>query len=223
MHFFFDFFLKCVPIIAKMRYLCGGFPETMARPDGGMVDTRDLKSLGLCGCAGSSPAWGTKRRASSFLSSVFVFPQRSSHPVAHPSVRVYAPPWRYEASPAWGTKRRAGSSLPSVLVFSQRFSHPVAHPSVRIYAPLPCHRKPRFRLGHSQLRHSHPAICTASAHHPPHSPAPLSLYTSSLSSPFLLPFCCLLKGESQSYANLTSAPNKREMKYLLRPFLSNYR
>ena len=74
MHFFFDFFLKCVPIIAKMRYLCGGFPETMARPDGGMVDTRDLKSLGLCGCAGSSPAWGTKRRASSFLPSVFVFP-----------------------------------------------------------------------------------------------------------------------------------------------------
>ena len=77
MHFFFDFFLKCVPIIAKMRYLCGGFPETMARPDGGMVDTRDLKSLGLCGCAGSSPAWGTKRRASSSLPSVFVFPSSS--------------------------------------------------------------------------------------------------------------------------------------------------
>ena len=118
MHFFFDFFLKCVPIIAKMRYLCGGFPETMARPDGGMVDTRDLKSLGLYGCAGSSPAWGTKRRASSFLSSVFVSFPAFSHPVAHPSVRVYAPLWRYEASPAWGTKRRASSSLSSVFVFS---------------------------------------------------------------------------------------------------------
>ena len=29
------------------------------RPDGGMVDTRDLKSLGHNGCAGSSPARGT--------------------------------------------------------------------------------------------------------------------------------------------------------------------
>ncbi len=29
------------------------------RPDGGMVDTRDLKSLGHYGCAGSSPARGT--------------------------------------------------------------------------------------------------------------------------------------------------------------------
>ena len=129
MHFFFDFFLKCVPIIAKMRYLCGGFPETMARPDGGMVDTRDLKSLGLYGCAGSSPAWGTKTESKFILVLRFCFSQRSSHPVAHPSVRVYA--------------------------------------------PLPFHRKPRFRLGHSQLRHSHPAICTASVHHPPHSPAPL--------------------------------------------------
>ena len=29
--------------------------------DGGMVDTRDLKSLGHNGCAGSSPARGTRR------------------------------------------------------------------------------------------------------------------------------------------------------------------
>ena len=29
-------------------------------PRGGMVDTRDLKSLGLIGRAGSSPAVGTK-------------------------------------------------------------------------------------------------------------------------------------------------------------------
>ena len=31
------------------------------RPDGGMVDTKDLKSFGHCGCAGSSPAPGTTR------------------------------------------------------------------------------------------------------------------------------------------------------------------
>ena len=32
------------------------------RPDGGMVDTKDLKSFGHCGCAGSSPAPGTEKR-----------------------------------------------------------------------------------------------------------------------------------------------------------------
>jgi hypothetical protein len=30
-------------------------------PDGGMVDTQDLKSCDHCGCAGSSPAPGTKK------------------------------------------------------------------------------------------------------------------------------------------------------------------
>ena len=30
-------------------------------PDGGMVDTKDLKSFGFYGCAGSSPAPGTQR------------------------------------------------------------------------------------------------------------------------------------------------------------------
>ena len=30
------------------------------RSNGGMVDTRDLKSLGHCGCAGSSPASSTR-------------------------------------------------------------------------------------------------------------------------------------------------------------------
>ncbi len=225
MHFFFDFFLKCVPIIAKMRYLCGGFPETMARPDGGMVDTRDLKSLGLYGCAGSSPAWGTKRRASSSLSSVFVFPSvpltllltllfASTRPLpCHRKPRFRLGHNNWSASPPLSSVF-IFPSVPLTLLLTLRFA------STR---PLPCHRKPRFRLGHLQLRHSHPAICSASVHHPPHSPAPLSLYTSSLSSPFLLPFCRLLKGESQSYANLTSAPNKREMKYVLRPFLSNYR
>ncbi len=36
----------------------------MVRPDGGMVDTQDLKSCDHCGCAGSSPAPGTENRAS---------------------------------------------------------------------------------------------------------------------------------------------------------------
>ena len=30
-------------------------------PDGGMVDTQDLKSCDHCGCAGSSPAPGTEK------------------------------------------------------------------------------------------------------------------------------------------------------------------
>ena len=33
-------------------------------PNGGMVDTRDLKSLGHCGCAGSSPASSTEKELS---------------------------------------------------------------------------------------------------------------------------------------------------------------
>ena len=32
----------------------------LCRPNGGMVDTKDLKSFGHCGCAGSSPASGTE-------------------------------------------------------------------------------------------------------------------------------------------------------------------
>ena len=35
--------------------------EIKGRPDGGMVDKRDLKSLGHNGCAGSSPARATKK------------------------------------------------------------------------------------------------------------------------------------------------------------------
>ena len=37
------------------------------------VDTRDLKSLGHCGCAGSSPASSTKTLVSHSLARVFVF------------------------------------------------------------------------------------------------------------------------------------------------------
>ena len=40
-------------------YLCIRFPKGVCCRDGGMVDTRDLKSLGHSGCAGSSPARGT--------------------------------------------------------------------------------------------------------------------------------------------------------------------
>ena len=35
----------------------------VCRPDGGMVDTKDLKSFGHYGCAGSSPAPGTENSA----------------------------------------------------------------------------------------------------------------------------------------------------------------
>ncbi len=41
-----------------------------AGPNGGMVDTRDLKSLGHYGCVGSSPTSGTKNRCSSLLNAV---------------------------------------------------------------------------------------------------------------------------------------------------------
>ncbi len=34
--------------------------KRLSRPGGGMVDTRDLKSLDHCDCAGSSPAPGTE-------------------------------------------------------------------------------------------------------------------------------------------------------------------
>ena len=46
----------------KMAYLCTRFPLSLVE-DARMVesvDTRDLKSLGHCGCAGSSPASSTR-------------------------------------------------------------------------------------------------------------------------------------------------------------------
>ncbi len=47
--------------LAKVR-VAGSNPvfRSKGRPDGGMVDTQDLKSCDHCGCAGSSPAPGTK-------------------------------------------------------------------------------------------------------------------------------------------------------------------
>ena len=43
-------------------YLCTRIVQSLRCRDGGMVDTRDLKSLGYCSCAGSSPARGTLRK-----------------------------------------------------------------------------------------------------------------------------------------------------------------
>ncbi len=37
------------------------FRSPLGCSNGGMVDTRDLKSLGHCGCAGSSPASSTRK------------------------------------------------------------------------------------------------------------------------------------------------------------------
>ena len=39
--------------------------------NGGMVDTRDLKSLGHCARAGSRPASGTKNQTQSFVNKQF--------------------------------------------------------------------------------------------------------------------------------------------------------
>ena len=39
-------------------------PQNQGCRNGGMVDTRDLKSLGHNGCAGSSPAFGTANKGS---------------------------------------------------------------------------------------------------------------------------------------------------------------
>ena len=48
--------------LAKVR-VAGSSPVFRSiRPDGGMVDTKDLKSFDHCGCAGSSPAPGTGRQ-----------------------------------------------------------------------------------------------------------------------------------------------------------------
>ena len=46
--------------LAKVR-VAGSSPVFRSiRPDGGMVDTKDLKSFDHCGCAGSSPSSSTK-------------------------------------------------------------------------------------------------------------------------------------------------------------------
>ena len=55
-----------------MLYLCTVFTNTSGL-SGGMVDTKDLKSFGHYGCAGSSPASSTKRDKSPFWWLVFLF------------------------------------------------------------------------------------------------------------------------------------------------------
>lgn len=58
--------------LAKVR-VAGSSPVFRSiRPDGGMVDTKDLKSFDHCGCAGSSPAPGTGRQ-SAYVDCRFVF------------------------------------------------------------------------------------------------------------------------------------------------------
>ena len=57
-----------------IRTFAVGFEKSMVCRDGGMVDTRDLKSLGYCSCAGSSPARGTHlRKGFAFVAGPFLF------------------------------------------------------------------------------------------------------------------------------------------------------
>ena len=53
-----------------MLYLCTVFTNTSGL-SGGMVDTKDLKSFGHYGCAGSSPASSTVKEMN-FGSSLFL-------------------------------------------------------------------------------------------------------------------------------------------------------
>ena len=62
-------------------------PANVCR-DGGMVDTRDLKSLGHNGCAGSSPARGTYR---DIFVSVFYFTSYINKPTSIASSRQVPP------------------------------------------------------------------------------------------------------------------------------------
>ena len=144
-------------------------------PDGGMVDTRDLKSLGLYGCAGSSPAWGTKRRASSSLPSVFVFP-------CVPLTLLLT--------------LRFASTRPSLATVSRGFASAIYNSVI--------HTQPFT-----------PLLSTIHLTLPPRLP--------SILPPFLLPFCCLLKGESHPKACSTPTKIPSRAKYVLCPFLSNYR
>ncbi len=60
-----NFFLFLFPFSLFLCTFAGEFLKFDARMvcrDGGMVDTRDLKSLGYCSCAGSSPARGTRQQ-----------------------------------------------------------------------------------------------------------------------------------------------------------------
>ena len=52
--------------------------------DGGMVDTRDLKSLGHNGCAGSSPARGTHKPSSPNDEPDFLFSRQTRLPLHEP-------------------------------------------------------------------------------------------------------------------------------------------
>ena len=55
------FFTFHFSLLLFFTTFAGAKRKMSACRDGGMVDTRDLKSLGHSGCAGSSPARGTKR------------------------------------------------------------------------------------------------------------------------------------------------------------------
>ena len=54
-----------------MLYLCTVFTNTSGL-SGGMVDTKDLKSFGHYGCAGSSPASSTEKEMNQ-SSSLFLY------------------------------------------------------------------------------------------------------------------------------------------------------
>ena len=57
-----------------MLYLCTVFTN-ISGLSGGMVDTKDLKSFGHYGCAGSSPASSTVKEMN-FGSSLFLLPKQ---------------------------------------------------------------------------------------------------------------------------------------------------
>lgn len=49
------------PLVCKTSHIGSNPIATSKCPHGGTVDTRDLKSLGHCGCVGSNPTEGTKQ------------------------------------------------------------------------------------------------------------------------------------------------------------------
>ena len=55
-----------------MLYLCTVFTNTSGL-SGGMVDTKDLKSFGHYGCAGSSPASSTEKEMNQKFISFFIY------------------------------------------------------------------------------------------------------------------------------------------------------
>ena len=125
------------------------------RPDGGMVDTRDLKSLSYCSCAGSSPASGTLIHCSISVERVFYERDRLWRDLEHIRIRecpffylytcssIFSPPPAVEAPHIPREKNNCNRNMH---ISPHPFHAPL--PSIRLYTRAYKPKNTSEKLGH---------------------------------------------------------------------------